>query len=40
MELKPLYLQKLCDEENWQGMLGMSVRDCIECRCCDYREID
>ena len=36
MELKPLYFQKYCDEENWQAMLDMNVRDCIECRCCEY----
>ncbi|MBR0401421.1 MAG: electron transport complex subunit RsxC [Lachnospiraceae bacterium] len=36
MELKPLYFQKYCDEENWQGMLDMNVRDCVECRSCEY----
>ena len=36
MELSPLYFQKYADEENWQGMLDMNVRDCIECRCCEY----
>ncbi len=35
MELKPLYYQKYADEENWQGMLDKSVRDCIECGCCE-----
>ena len=36
MELKPLYFQKYCDEKNWQGMLDMNVRDCVECRSCEY----
>ena len=36
MELEPLYFQKYADDENWQGMLDMNVRDCIECRCCEY----
>ena len=36
MELKPLYFQKYCDEGKWQEMLDMNVRDCIECRCCEY----
>ena len=36
MELKPLYFAKYADEQNWKGMLEKSVRDCIECRCCEY----
>ena len=36
MELSPLYFQKYANEENWQGMLDLNVRDCIECRCCEY----
>ena len=36
MELKPLYFAKYADEQNWQGMLEKNVRDCIECRCCEY----
>ena len=36
MELKPLYYPKYADEENWMAMKEMSVRDCIECRCCDF----
>ncbi len=36
MELKPLYFAKLADEQNWQGMLDMKVRDCFECRCCEF----
>ena len=36
MELSPLYYAKYADEENWQGMLDLNVRDCIECRCCEY----
>jgi len=36
MELSPLYFAKYADEENWQGMLDKNVRDCIECRCCEY----
>ena len=36
MELKPLYFQKYADEGKWQEMLDMNVRDCIECRCCEY----
>lgn len=36
MELSPLYYAKYADQENWQGMLDQNVRDCIECRCCEY----
>ena len=36
MELSPLYFAKYADEGNWQGMLDMKVRDCMECRCCEY----
>ena len=36
MELKPLYFAKYHDEGNWQGMLDLSILDCIECRCCEY----
>ena len=36
MELSPLYFQKYANEENWQGMLDLNVRDCIECRCCEF----
>ena len=36
MQLQPLYFQKQADEQNWQGMLDRNVRDCIECRCCEY----
>ena len=36
MELKPLYFAKYHDEGNWKGMLDMNVRDCIECRSCEY----
>ena len=36
MELKPLYFQKFANEGKWQEMLDYSVRDCIECRCCEY----
>ncbi len=36
MELKPLYFAKYADEENWQAMLDQNVRDCFECRCCEY----
>jgi electron transport complex protein RnfC len=36
MELSPLYFSKYADEQNWQGMLEMNVRDCIECRSCEY----
>jgi len=36
MELKPLYYPKYAKEENWTAMKEMSVRDCIECRCCDF----
>ncbi|MDO4648765.1 MAG: electron transport complex subunit RsxC [Eubacteriales bacterium] len=36
MELKPLYFAKLADEQNWQAMLDLNVRDCFECRCCEY----
>ncbi len=36
MELSPLYFAKLADEENWQGMLERNVRDCVECRSCEY----
>ena len=36
MELKPLYFAKYHDEGNWKGMLDMNLRDCIECRSCEY----
>ncbi|MCI7812792.1 MAG: electron transport complex subunit RsxC [Lachnospiraceae bacterium] len=36
MELSPLYFAKYADEQNWQGMLEKNVRDCVECRCCEY----
>ena len=36
MELSPLYFAKFADEENWKGMLERNVRDCIECRSCEY----
>ena len=36
MELKPLYFAKYADEKNWKGMLELNVRDCMECRCCEY----
>ena len=36
MELKPLYFAKYADEQNWKGMLELNVRDCMECRCCEY----
>ena len=36
MELKPLYFAKYHDEGNWKGMLDLNVRDCIECRSCEY----
>ncbi len=36
MELSPLYFAKYADEGNWKGMLEKNVRDCMECRCCEY----
>jgi electron transport complex protein RnfC len=36
MELLPLYYPKFAGEENWTAMNEKSVRDCIECRCCEY----
>ena len=36
MELLPLYYPKYVEEENWTAMNGKNVRDCIECRCCEY----
>ena len=36
MELSPLYFAKYADKQNWQGMLDMNVRNCMECRCCEY----
>ena len=36
MELSPLYFAKYADEQNWKGMLDKNVRDCVECRCCEY----
>ena len=36
MELMPLYFQKYADEENWDAMNALNVRDCIECRSCEY----
>jgi electron transport complex protein RnfC len=36
MELLPLYYPKYAGEENWAAMNEKNVRDCIECRCCEY----
>ena len=36
MELSPLYFAKYADEENWTAMNELNVRDCIECRSCEY----
>ena len=36
MELEPLYFARFHDDGNWQGMADYNVRDCLECRCCEY----
>lgn len=36
MELSPLNFPKLAEEEKWTEMKERSVRDCIECRCCEF----
>ena len=36
MELKPLYFAKYADEGNVQGLNDEHIRDCMECRCCEY----
>lgn len=36
MELSPLYFSKYHDEQNWKAMLDINIRDCIECRSCEY----
>lgn len=36
MELKPLYFAKYADEGNVEKLNGEHIRDCIECRCCEY----
>jgi len=36
MELLPLYYPKYAEEKNWTAMNEKNVRDCIECRCCQY----
>ncbi|MCL2045831.1 MAG: electron transport complex subunit RsxC [Oscillospiraceae bacterium] len=36
MELLPLYYPLLAGEQKWEEMRDRAVRDCMECRCCDY----
>ena len=36
MELLPLYFPKYGKEENWVGMNEKNVRDCLECKCCEF----
>ena len=36
MELLPLYYPVLAEKEDWEGMNEKSVRDCVECGCCDH----
>jgi electron transport complex protein RnfC len=36
MELQPLYFHKHHDDGKWGDMKEKSVKDCMECRCCEY----
>ena len=36
LDLYPLYYPQYVGKGNWAGLKEKSVRDCIECRCCDY----
>jgi len=36
MELLPLLYPSYAEEQNWTAMNEKNVRDCIECRCCEY----
>ena len=36
MELTPLYFAKYMDEGNLQGLLDRNIRDCVECRSCEF----
>ena len=36
MELLPLYYPQYAGKSNWGGMKEKSVKDCIECGCCDF----
>ena len=36
MELFPLLYPQLADRQEWAAMRDKSVKDCIECGCCDY----
>ena len=36
MELLPLYYPHYSSKDDWEGMRDKSVKDCIECGCCDF----
>lgn len=36
MELAPLHYPRYAEERDWAAMNERNVRDCIECRCCEY----
>jgi electron transport complex protein RnfC len=36
MELIPLYYPQYAGRMNWEGMRDKSVKDCMECGCCDF----
>ena len=36
MELLPLYYPQYAAKSDWEGMKEKSVRDCMECGCCDF----
>jgi len=36
LDLYPLYYPLLAGKGNWEGLKEKAVRDCVECRCCDY----
>ena len=36
LDLYPLYYPQYAAKGNWEGLKEKSIRDCVECRCCDY----
>jgi electron transport complex protein RnfC len=36
MELLPLYYPQYAGKSNWEGMKEKSVKDCMECGCCEF----
>ncbi len=36
MELSPLYFHKYYEEKNWKAMSEKNIKDCMECRSCEF----